>query len=508
MASDSAKAISEWLTGIAALGTLFLFVYTVNQFAQRFHMSLFWAVILLLIPFLFLLLIVIATSTSFFKFTAGFVKGMKRCPHGIRKVNGHLCTQCSAEKAIQREKFAREMVERELRAKREAESKALRSAEISRISKAWLARSDSYFSMSPYKFEDAVARLFVEMGYEVHQTPYSNDGGKDAILLKDGKKYVVECKRYERERLTGRRDLQILVAAKHDVDANGAFFISTGRFARTAIEYAKENNITIYDGDHLPILVNNAFGTQSIIPPVQVMCESCGEIVLFDIFGGKTAVKRCKNSHTVLCNIRVGDLSVATTLETPVCPNHKIPMRIVRGRWRSFWGCPSYPRCEVKIPIKHLINSTNIPDEEVSYRTVATQEDASEEQIDCISVANTRQWNIWAPILKGSEGPVMSLAVPCGSKAPNKEEYRERLYDYVQGLIQADPQIARKAVDCFIEYCPSLNIFSMKEWAYQISHCDEMNLFLAEIDWERENPPRKLSDEEKLPSLSDILEMI
>ena len=67
MASDFAKTISEFLSGIAGLGTLFLFVYTVNQFAQRFHMSLFWAVILLLIPFLFLLLIVIVTSAAFFK---------------------------------------------------------------------------------------------------------------------------------------------------------------------------------------------------------------------------------------------------------------------------------------------------------------------------------------------------------------------------------------------------------------------------------------------------------
>lgn len=343
MASDFAKTSREFFCGIAGLGTLFLFGYTVNQFAQRFHMSLFWAVILLLIPFLSLLLVVIATLTAFFMSIAGFVKGMKRCPHGLRKVNEHLCTQCSAEKALQSERFARETAERELRAKHEAESKALRSAEISRLSKAWLARSDSYFSMSPYEFEDAIARLFMELGYEVHQTPYSNDGGKDAVLFKNGKKYVVECKRYERERLTGRRDLQILVAAKHDVDADGAFFVSTGRFARTAIDYAKENKITVYDGDHLPILVNNAFGTQSIIQAVRVMCESCGEIVLFDIFDGETAAKRCKNSHPVRCNIRVGDMNVATTLETPVCPNHKIPMRMIKADGDRFGDVRAIP---------------------------------------------------------------------------------------------------------------------------------------------------------------------
>lgn len=83
---------------------------------------------------------------------------------------------------------------------------------------------------------------------------------------------------------------------------------------------------------------------------------------------------------------------------------------------------------------------------------------------------------------------MMSLAVPCGSNPPNKKEYNERLCDYVQALIQADPQMARSATDCFSS-CSSLRNLPMKDWAYQISYCDEMNLLLAEIDWERENPP-------------------
>jgi len=41
-----------------------------------------------------------------------------------------------------------------------------------------------YFSMSPKEFETAIAEVFRALGYEVFQTPFSNDYGKDAIALK------------------------------------------------------------------------------------------------------------------------------------------------------------------------------------------------------------------------------------------------------------------------------------------------------------------------------------
>ena len=32
--------------------------------------------------------------------------------------------------------------------------------------------------------------MFGRLGYEVKQTPYTKDGGRDGILKKDGKKYL------------------------------------------------------------------------------------------------------------------------------------------------------------------------------------------------------------------------------------------------------------------------------------------------------------------------------
>jgi HJR/Mrr/RecB family endonuclease len=63
---------------------------------------------------------------------------------------------------------------------------------------------DELRAISSTSFEDEIARMFTRLGYEVKQTSYSNDGGRDAIMMKDGNKYLVECKRYAKGGLSGR----------------------------------------------------------------------------------------------------------------------------------------------------------------------------------------------------------------------------------------------------------------------------------------------------------------
>jgi hypothetical protein len=467
-----------------------------------------WLVIFLLVVFLFLLPTIINALLNRYKSIEEFLKDRERCIHGIRKGDMRLCEACAAEKAIRDAKWKTETERQEFKKKLFAESRALRSAEIERLSKHWLATSDSYFSMGPFVFEDAIARLFGALGYEVKQTPYSNDGGKDAILRKDGKKYVVECKRYDRGRTTGRRDLQVLLAAMHDEGADGAFFVTTGQFARTAIEYARENDIKIYDGDHLPILINQAFTSDSPLPKALVMCERCGEVVHFDIFSGILSDQVCSKLHVVICNLKLSDLTVATTLGIPVCPNHRLPMLLVEKRWGKFWACPRYPRCGAKIPLNRLAGGAKLGDEKKSPTEVMNQQETAGEEINCITLAMSRQWNIWAPIFKDSEKPIMSLAIPCGTTAPGRDEYCERLFEYLDALILANPQQAKEAMRCFSTFQNILGPSPSQEWAYHISHCDEMNMLLNEVDWERINPPRKVGQEEELPGLGDILEMI
>ena len=112
-----------------------------------------------------------------------------------------------------------------------------------------------YFEMDPRQFEDAVAQLFQHNGFRVEQMPFVNDGGKDAIAWRDGFKYLVECKRYERSQAVHRRDMQILAAAMQDERAHGGYYVTTGRFTRPAIEYATLHHIELVDGDVLTRIV-------------------------------------------------------------------------------------------------------------------------------------------------------------------------------------------------------------------------------------------------------------
>ena len=55
-----------------------------------------------------------------------------------------------------------------------------------------------WIDMDGYKFEEAVATLFENMGYHSIVTPKSGDGGVDIILTKDNKKIAVQCKHHFR----------------------------------------------------------------------------------------------------------------------------------------------------------------------------------------------------------------------------------------------------------------------------------------------------------------------
>jgi hypothetical protein len=60
-------------------------------------------------------------------------------------------------------------------------------------------RQERYWkSLKGAEFERALARLYTDMGYSVHQTKGSGDEGIDLILRKDNKEIIVQCKGHEK----------------------------------------------------------------------------------------------------------------------------------------------------------------------------------------------------------------------------------------------------------------------------------------------------------------------
>jgi restriction system protein len=234
------------------------------------------------------------------------------------------------------------------RAEIQRDADALRKQEIQRLSHAWLSRSESYYSMTWQQFEDAIAQLFRNLGYQVKQTPRSGDVGRDAILVKDGTTYVVECKSGAQR--IGRPDLQKFVAAMNDEGAAEAFYVNTGVFSRHAIEYAETHNVTLYDKRTFPSLVTKAYPVPEPARFAKTMCLKCGEIVELPVQESKTS-SVCPARHPVESTISLADLGVFSS-EVTYCKKCGSSMEIRKGVRGQFLGCSRYPKCRFTARIR------------------------------------------------------------------------------------------------------------------------------------------------------------
>ena len=201
--------------------------------------------------------------------------------------------------------------------------------------------------ISPRDFENVVADLFEKQGYAVEQTPYVNDGGKDIILRKNGQVFFVECKQHSDSNTVGRPMLQKLVGAMHGFATKG-FFVTTGTFTSSAVEYAKITNIELINQSSLVKMFQMVNQPNKNLT-VQVACLECSDIVVFRHPSYGT-VHKCRNGHSVTNNIEEFPKyifqSSASSSGTRKCQLCGSPMRSVKGRNGRFWGCTSYPRCK------------------------------------------------------------------------------------------------------------------------------------------------------------------
>lgn len=282
-------------------------------------------------------------------------EGKKPCLHGVP--GGETRDRCATclknrEEESKRKEIERQQRQRVKRIKEAADS--LRHEELKRLAGARVNRKDFLLSGTPREFEDGVAAMFEKLGYSVKQTPYSNDGGKDAIAIKDGKKALIECKRYEKD-LIGRPALQKFYAAIMEEKADKGIFVTTSGFARTALkyEYVESNLIELIEGKTLAHMMMRAFPESSDSEKYAVMCLQCGARVMFDLWAGESR-KMCPDNHPVNNDLQSGMLSLKLVSGKLYCDKCGREMRRVHGRHGDFWGCAGYLECRLTRPIREL----------------------------------------------------------------------------------------------------------------------------------------------------------
>jgi hypothetical protein len=162
------------------------------------------------------------------------------CQHGVAfaKSQPSHCAQCSAAKRQREEVEAR---------RREDADKKMREAHLAREREyAEKVRQKDYLTrMKPEAFEKLVCELYRRMGYHVRSTKLTADGGSDGFLTKDGKKYVLQCKRVKES--VGTPVLRDLFGTMFHFKCDGAVVVTTGTVSQAARAWIRGKPIEIVE---------------------------------------------------------------------------------------------------------------------------------------------------------------------------------------------------------------------------------------------------------------------
>lgn len=102
-----------------------------------------------------------------------------------------------------------------------------------------IARYDLRFKVDPRIFEQTVASVFRDLGYETEVTSFSNDGGIDVFLTKNQQRIGVQIKRYrETIKLAQLRELTGALVVE---GVTKGIFVTTSTFSSGAQGYANKS---------------------------------------------------------------------------------------------------------------------------------------------------------------------------------------------------------------------------------------------------------------------------
>lgn len=106
-----------------------------------------------------------------------------------------------------------------------------------------LSDQEEIYNLSSREFEELVAELFAQQGFDVELTPETRDGGCDVIATKSisGLPFMllIECKKYVKEYPVGVSLVRSLLGVQSDRKANKAVLVTTSSFTKPARQFAE-----------------------------------------------------------------------------------------------------------------------------------------------------------------------------------------------------------------------------------------------------------------------------
>jgi len=170
---------------------------------------------------------------------------------------------------------------------------------------------ESIRDMSWQDFELLVGEAFRRKGFEVRENGGGGaDGGIDLVLTKNGKKSIVQCKRWKTFSI-GVPLIRELYGVMTSERANDCIFVSSGNYTAEARLFAEDKPIWLIDGSELLEMVAGVQVQPNIKKPSAYQQPA------------------------------------ATSPECPLCGSAMVKRTARKGAntGNEFWGCSAYPGC-------------------------------------------------------------------------------------------------------------------------------------------------------------------
>jgi len=182
-----------------------------------------------------------------------------------------------------------------------------RMKQVERLKKSGIADIDK---MDGRQFEHYLGHLFKSHGYSVNVTKAAGDYGADLVISKEGKKIVVQAKRYSKN--VGLKAVQEAHAAVNHYGAVEAWVVTNSGFTEQAVTLARSNKVKLLSRNDLieMILKMNPGAAPSpkqvieTLPKEEMSCDRCGNTMVIrngsrGKFYGCSNFPKCRNVKVV-----------------------------------------------------------------------------------------------------------------------------------------------------------------------------------------------------------------
>gem|GEM_PF-4499779 len=278
--------------------------------------------------------------------------------HLIKNRN-KICSSCSLKKKQKAEQAHKERIlvtKRLEHKKRQRKSRlSLIFSQLMEVEKGFhgynIYRIDNVLSISPYEFEELVAKILNNYGFrQTKVTTRSKDGGVDVIARSGATQIYVECKRYRDTAVTSEQ-VRKLLGAMTENDIQKGILVTTSRFTKDAREMNTNIKLLTWN-QFLETYLKVDYSSRENYYYTNCVNWECDNLVEHKIESHSPTCSKCGTSQGLFHFNKRQYLGSEKNYSKRICPkcyNGTKKRSYKDGRkTKYFIGCSDYPSCHYR----------------------------------------------------------------------------------------------------------------------------------------------------------------